>query len=417
MRLRIRALAALSVLLSATTLLPLLRDASWLAPVVLAVLCIAATGEGLSRLLVSGWTTIVAQLLVLVVLLTLMFVRDQAIAQILPGPDAIRALVDLSSTGFEDIRRFAIPADVTPGISMLLVGGIGFVAVWVDAAACQLRNPAPAAAGFGLLAIYAVPVAIARDGVPWPLFAAAAASWLALLATDNRSKVGRWGKVLGQTGTSTRPSAGTQLGSSASRPSSRPGDVRLSPGTVGLRVGLVAVAAAVALPTILPAFDTALLTAGAGPGRGGGDSTVTTINPIADLRRNLVLSDPRTVLTYNTTAAQPDYLRMVTLDTFDGTSWLPAKLHATLNQRVADSVLPLPPGLGSNVPTVSAEYTVQADAAFSDPRLPLPYSARRITADGDWRYDESTRNVFATDRDTRGLTYKVESITPEPVAS
>ena len=51
---------------------------------------------------------------------------------------------------------------------------------------------AAALAGLPLLALYGVPVAVVRDGVPWIYFALGALGWMALILAEGNERVGSW---------------------------------------------------------------------------------------------------------------------------------------------------------------------------------------------------------------------------------
>ena len=256
-----------------------------------------------------------------------------------------------------------------------------------------------AAAGLPLLTLYAVPAAVVPDGVPWPLFVIGAVGYLFLLLADGRQRIGRWGRVVGTRGRS---------GVIAPEPLS----------AMGRRIGLIALAAAVIAPLALPFLDENVLGNGSGGGSGGsGGRTVATVNPLVSLQRDLVRVDDTEVLRYTTTARGPDYLRMVTLDTFDGLQWQPAVLRARAAAQVADG-LPDPPGLSDDVRSSRVTTTIKV-GPLEENRLPLPYPATRVDIDGDWRYDEATLNVLTPDegRTTEGVEYTVTSVQPVPTAA
>ena len=115
--------------------------------------------------------------------------------------------------------------------------------------------------------------------------------------------------------------------------------------------------------------------------------------------------------------AGPDYLRMVTLDTFDGVQWQPAVLRARAAAQVADG-LPDPPGLSDDVRRSRVTTTIKV-GPLEENRLPLPYPAAQVDIEGDWRYDEATLNVLTPDegRTTEDTEYTVVSVQPVPTAA
>ena len=135
-----------------------------------------------------------------------------------------------------------------------------------------------------------------------------------------------------------------------------------------------------------------------GSGEGGDGRTVQTVNPYVSLQRNLNRPVDDVIITYTTDDPTPDYLRMVTLDTFDGVLWNPAVLHTTREQRVSDGI-PEPTGLAPEIAREVRNSSI-AIGVLEDNRLPLPYPTTDVQIDGDWRYDEATRNVLSTDEST-----------------
>ena len=152
-----------------------------------------------------------------------------------------------------------------------------------------------------------MPATVLPDGVPWPLFLAAGVGWLLLLLEDGRVELSRWGRPI---------DSGTD------------GKVH-SVGGTGRRLGAAALTVAVIVPVILPSLDDGRFGGGSGDGSGGtgqGDASasarnVVTVNPITDLQRNLTQQEDSPVLFYTTDAQEPQYLRIATLDQFDGLTW------------------------------------------------------------------------------------------------
>ena len=83
----------------------------------------------------------------------------------------------------------------TTGLLLLTAASIGALAIAVDVIAVGLRRPA--ASGLALLALYAVPTAVAANGVPWVLFAIGATGYLLLLLVEGRDRLLHWGRPVG----------------------------------------------------------------------------------------------------------------------------------------------------------------------------------------------------------------------------
>jgi len=392
---RLTLTAAAAVSASALTLAPAFQTPGYFWPCLGAVLAVAAAGHGARRLGLPRPVVLVATLAALAGYLTFAYARADAVLWVVPGPGAVRALSDLASSGMHDISRFAAPVRPYHGIVAITAAGVGAVAVLVDLFAVTYRRAA--FAGLPLFVLYCVPAAVVPDGVGWLAFVVAACGYLALLLADSGDRVRRWGRPLGHS------VSGRSL-----RSQDEDVDTR-SLGQVGRRVGAAALGVAVVVPAMLPSLDSGVLgTTGHGFGHGNGSRTVNVVNPIVDLKRDLVRPRDRVVIHYKTDDPDPGYLRMVTLDTFDGESWTPAELNADRDQNV-DHGLPAPIGLSDTVRSTRRHTTIEV-GDLRDSRLPMPYPAATVRADGEWLYDDATRNVFSVRNDIRGLDYTVESL-------
>ncbi len=168
-------------------------------------------------------------------------------------------------------------------------------------------------------------------------------------------------------------------------------------------MGAAALTVAVIVPVILPSLDEGRFGGGSGEngsGTGEGDSSaspynVVTINPITDLQRNLTQQDDSSVLFYTTDAQTPQYLRIATLDQFDGQTWTLEEMAAGSDQQ-ASRGLPSPPGLSEEIARVTTNYDFTV-GALDTPRLPLPYPVTKVDITGDWRWDEQTFDVFTAE--------------------
>ena len=394
---RMAGAAALATATSSMALSPLFDNGTWFWPAMAAVAAVATAGMAARVLRAPSLLVVLAQAATLLAVVAQQVARDESYLGMIPGPDAFARMGEALAAALKEVAVVSPPAPTSPLLVALSVAGVGAIALVVDALAVTGRWAA--AAGLPLLALYAVPAAVVPDGVPWPLFVIGACGYLFLLLADGRQRIGRWGRVVGTRGRS---------GSIAPEPLS----------AMGRRIGLIALAAAVIAPLALPFLDENVLGNGSGGGSGGsGGRTVATVNPLVSLQRDLVRVDDAEVLRYTTTARGPDYLRMVTLDTFDGVQWQPAVLRARAAAQVADG-LPDPPGLSDDVRRSRVTTTIEV-GPLEENRLPLPYPAAQVDIEGDWRYDEATLNVLTPDegRTTEDTEYTVVSVQPVPTAA
>ncbi|MGY1456882.1 transglutaminaseTgpA domain-containing protein [Streptomyces sp. SS8] len=386
-----------ATLAAACALLPLVAPAGWLFQAALLLGVQSAVGTVVRRATPSGPPAVVAQAVVSLLLLTFVFVRGDAVLGVLPGPDAFEAFGALLAQGTADVGRFSIPAPVTDGIRLLLVGGVVVIGLLVDMLAVTYRAAAPA--GLPLLALYSVAAGLSPEGGSRLWFLCAAGGYLLLLLAEGRDRLSRWGRVFGG-------GFGT----------ARPGGTAPPPVRTGRRIGAVALGIALVVPAVLPSLGGGLLdTARQGRGTGSGGGTISAVNPLVALQDSLNQPDNRTVLTYTTDAGSTSdmYLRIVALDRFDGTSWKPSE------RRITDLPRPLPPvpGLSPSVGTERVTTSFRAAGWYAQNWLPMPYPAAEVRIDGRWRFEPEGRTLVGDrGQTTRGVRYEVDSLVVRPTA-
>ncbi|HEX5567809.1 MAG TPA: DUF3488 and transglutaminase-like domain-containing protein [Streptomyces sp.] len=394
---RLALCAWVATLAAACALLPLVTPEGWLLQAALLLGVQTVVGTVARKGPLSRSATVTVQALVSLLLLTFLFVRQDAVFGLLPGPGALESLGVLLAQGTADVSRFAIPAPVTEGIRLLLVGGVLVIGLLVDVLAVTCRSAAPA--GLPLLALYSVAAGLAQDGVRWLWFLCAACGYLLLLLVEGRERLSGWGQVF------SGPAGGWSPGGSA-----------LAQVRNGRRIGALALGIALVVPAVLPSLGGGLLEAvrgGRGPGGGGG--TVSAVNPLVALQDSLNQPENRTVLTYRTTARSTSglYLRIVALDQFDGTAWKPSE------RRITNVPQPLPPvsGLAPSVRTERITTSLRAAEWYSQNWLPMPYPADEVRIDGRWRFEPEGRALVGDrGQTTRGVRYQVHSLVVRPTA-
>ncbi|MFE0349937.1 transglutaminase TgpA family protein [Streptomyces griseoluteus] len=397
-RARLALCAAAATLMASSALLPLVDIPTWLMLSALLVAVQAGVGAAARRVPLSRSLTLLAQLLVTLVLLTLVFARAEALGGLLPGPDAFLRFGALFGQGADDVSRYAIPAPLTDGIRLLLVGGVLLVHLLVDTLAVSFRRAAPA--GLPLLALYSVAAGLSDGAADWLWFLVAAAGYLMLLLAEGRERLAQWGRVFGGT-----PGAGAQAGGVT------------APARTGRRIGAVALGVALVVPLALPTLHGGLLGragsgVGAGNGRGG---TISAVNPLVSLRDSLNVDDDREVLSLRPSSGEvPDmYVRIVSLDDFDGTDWKPSQ------RRIAavPGVFPAPAGLSDDVRRTTLRTVITAADWYAQDWLPMPYPPSGVRIDGNWRYEPVGMTLVGDHgQTTRGETYQVTSLDLQPTA-
>jgi transglutaminase-like putative cysteine protease len=321
-----------------------------------------------------------------------------------PTKDSVLGLAELMADGFTDIQRFAVPVPAGTGITLLTCGGVGLIAICVDFLAVRLRRAA--LAGLPLLSLFVVPASFLGDPLGWWVIVLGALGFLGLLVADGRERVGRWGRtVLVRRAPSFV----------APRPADDPSALRLS----GKRVGFTAIALAILLPSLLPTLEPdPLFGFGVGGGKGGSGNAVSFPNPVANLRRELSLPANSTVLTYLTSDNSPRYLRLYSLDVFDGAQWTMTEPTGRPEDRTSAGPLPPAPGQSPSVPAPQVTTRITVSEEVRDLKfLPLPYPPGAIRIDGDWRPDRETLMVFSHTDTAGGATYEVVSAEPRPTAA
>jgi transglutaminase-like putative cysteine protease len=389
--------SASAVLLSAVSLAPVFADGGWFGTTLLVVL--AVTAAGAVALALRAWLFLVpiVQAAVLFCVLTARFTTDAPLG-FLPSPDALGELRAVLSTGMHDVDIYAPPVPVHDGIVALTALGLGCVAIFVFVLHVAMRLPV--LAGVALLSVYVVPSFVLDDGSPWWSFVAVAVGWMVLLVSDERVDVVAWGRMLRRNdGLVGSPLAGTSTGA--------------------LRLGVIGLVLAVALPILVPALTDAVLArhdTGIGGNGKGSSAGAETIDASASLKRDLRQDADKVLLTY--TGSAPTYLRMVVVSSYTNEVWTTSGFSPDSATAVADGVPPdpdLPAGLAASAP--ARAYDI-ADVNLTGKYLPVPEHLAQLTVkSGDWFVDSSTRTVFADTGDVAQSQWQATSLVVEPTAA
>ncbi|AZQ34163.1 DUF4129 domain-containing protein [Streptomyces cyaneochromogenes] len=398
-RTRMALSAAAATLMASCALLPLVSPVSWLIQAIFLLSIQTGVGMATRRVPLARPVTVAAQALVALMLLTLTFANKQAILGVIPGPEAFSHFAELLRAGADDVSRYSIPAPLSDGIRLMLIGGVLIIGLAVDTLAVTFRSAAPA--GLPLLALYSVAAGLADGAGDWLWFLVAAAGYLMLLLAEGRDRLSQWGRV---------------FGGAPRTPGGDPSDA-VAPVRTGRRIGVVALGIALVVPLALPAMNGGLLdAAGTGVGSGSGSGgTISAVNPLVSLRDSLNVDEDREVLSLktNTDDLSDLYLRIVSLDDFDGTTWQPRKRSI---QSVPDQ-FPTPIGLGPDVRRAQVETTISAADWYAQNWLPMPYPPSGVDINGKWRYEPLGMTVVGDRRQTtRGVTYTVRSLDVQPTA-
>ncbi len=391
--------AAAATALGTCALAPVYTRPAWLPPTWAAITVVALSGVALRAAgpalwaWASGGRTLPAraaavgvplvplgQLAALTCLMTSLFAPDRALAGWLPTPGSLRDLAGVLTAGSAELREQATPALPLTGLLALTVLLVGMVAVTVDLIAVGGRQPA--LAGLGLLVLFCVPVSTVTGDVGVVALAAPAAGLALLLWADQSRRLGGGGRSGGRHG------AGRAAWTA-----------------------LAALAAAVVVGSLVPTLPEGRLASGFGPG-GGGESTGTALDAAAALQGQLTLPEPIDLLRLDASVADPGYLRVVTLDSYDPEAgWTVGNLDGEASVAQAEPLAPLPGRRAGR--TVEARITA---VGHDDRFLPVLTSpqAVQIADAGAWRFDPVTGTVFGREVTTAGTVYRVAAVEPRP---
>lgn len=397
---RMAVVAGVAAFLSVLPLLALTEDWTWLAPAAIAIAIVTTLGRMLRRVRVPTFIVYLAQPIALLMWLGVLVASDVAWLGFIPNgawADRLVALLDQGVTAIES-QSVPVVVDDFTGLLMLLVAGAGVVAWLTDTLLETFKSPV--ITGAPLAACYVVAAIVLNGSVGGLWFMFPAAGYLALLVMDRRYKVMAWGR----SATSSSRRSGAPRADSLVR--------------TGRRVGIASVAAAIAIPAVLPMLSQGLLSNGAfGGGSGGDGDLIRTDNPMVSIYDNLNLPPDVEVIRYETNAERPSYLRLAVVDKFDGEKWEPANREVP---NTVDDGLPYPPGLREySVKDIQEhQYDIEITENLEVKWLPMPYPAQELDIEDEWRYDENTLDVVYGDSDETksDFDYTVRSLNVQPTA-
>jgi len=332
----------------------------------------------------------------------LAYARSEAWLGIVPTQAAFAELARHVTDFIALSQRYTAPVPggrtVTVTLALFMIG----LALLVDAIAVTWRKVP--VLGLVFLAIYMTPVALLGGDVSLFVFLPGAAGFVLLLAADERERLTHWGRQVRPVGS---------VWEDSGEPISRGGII-----SSGRRIGLSAVAAAVVLPVALPSLSPHYFgESGSGGGEGGtGDDDRTAVtNPVLDLKRNLTEQSDAILVEFSTNQPQPGYLRLASLNSFEGSTWTPGDREES-DSVASQSELPAAPGVKSTVPRTGYHYEVKITDSLVSNWLPLMYAPTKIDADQQWNVDEVSLDAVGVDSDqsTEGARYAFDAVLVEP---
>lgn len=383
--------AVAAVLLTSTSLAQVFEEQRWWLPSLLAVAVAFGAGWAARRLDVPGVLSPALSLLALTTLLGVVFLPETTAAG-LPTAATMQGIGESLSAAGSDIKSLAPPAPATEALTLLATAGVFLVAMLVDLMAFSLRRPV--AVGMPLLALFLIPTSMASKANVFA-FILAAIGYLGVLVAEGRDRARNWGRRL----------SGMEL----------PDDFAdvTHVARVGRRIGSAAVGVALCVPLAVPSVGQGLFNGSGGGlfGKGRGSHTAYVLNPIVEIRAKL--QDKRIQPLFTVRTDKPQYLRLTSLDQFDGDSWSLVKRPVETDHRVGrKKTIPAPREM-EGIQTTEATYEVAiGDLAVN--WLPVPYAPAKVDVEGDWRWEEFGLSVFNADKTSQGVAFTAQSRLPEP---
>ena len=371
-RWRITLLGAAATLAAVFPITSLFSRSDWLAPAIAVIVLTAVVGligRGMTRVKVL---VPVLQVLVVGYVILWLYAGD-TFSFLLPTVATLEQANAYGLEALQTVQGYSAPAPLNDGVTFCLVIAVALVAILVDTMAATWSSPA--AAGLPLLTAYLITAANGQAALALRYFVVPVALWLVMIHTTARAQFGRWST------TATVDAAGTDEPETESH--DREAMRSFTAGAV--RLGLVGVLVAIAIPAIVPHFAPRYLTEGLGRASGGEGPGSVGFNDTLDLTRSLNNSDPSPVLTYTTTAFTRSPLRVLATSYYSRGNWLVA---GEARNRTGNPQ-PIAP------PDKRRDYVIDvSDNVLAAPRIAVPYPVVAVAMEGTpWALDPVTRDV------------------------
>jgi transglutaminase-like putative cysteine protease len=356
-------------------------------------------GIGLRALHVHWLLIAMAQVLLFAEWVVVRYAHRQAAGVLIPNAAVLRHLQHLLSQGVQTADLYAAPAPNVPGLELMFIAAIAGVAIAVDVVAASWRRVPWA--GLPLLTIYTIPVATIATGIAWPYFVIGTLGYTSLVMADERERVLRWGRVVPRSlrvtihETSVDTSALTWL---------------------GRRISVVAMVIAIAAPWLVPNLSLSVFDRfgnGTGSGTVGTSGSLTFADPMVGLAHNLQHPGHATLLTVRSTMP-PRYIRMAVVDQASADGWRTTDPHNVSTTIVTGGDMPPLTGLDADVRQRPFTDRLTMAPTLDTQWLPVPYNVRRITVNGEWRYDAARQVVMSFTGHGDVGSYTAEASTVEP---
>ena len=371
-------IAALAVLCASTALSGVIEGDLWLVRIGVVIVAITVTGAFLRATRLTPPLVAIAQVFVLLCLLTALHTRS-GIFLFIPGPEALGDLGDVLAESVAQVQTGVPPVHASPAIQALVVLAIGLVAVLVDTLA--VAAGAPAASGLVLLCVFAVPASLADEMLPFWTFVLGAAAFAMLLAVDGQHRHEAWRGRLG---------SGSASGSGGSA---------TTVASIAMVIALVVGAGFTVVGTVgrLP-----------GGGSGGGGKGGIGLSEMTSLRGMLNRGRPAEVF-YVRGLPEQTYMRASTLAQYvPNKGW---ERGTPPGGQPARGELPPQAGDRGEGKTTRINIEPRDWRSFW---LPTYGAVRRIdTPDDDYRFD-AKKGVIYTEREREPASYEIDAVLSTP---
>ena len=354
-------LLAGTLLVSLTGLHVALTGSSWWIVATVFLLLVLITTTLVRQLTRPVWLPTAAGALVGLLALTVGYGADTALLGIIPSPETVTRFAQLTNDAWGEIAVQSLPASPELSIVFLIAISCVGLALLGDLA---LRI-APALTALPILTLLVIPVAVRPDIAEPYWYVLAAIGYLALL------RIGR----------------------------------RRATGATVIVLGAMVIVGSFVVSGIFPPVEQS-------PDQVTSGGVSTGINPLINLGDDLRRGAPVTAVSYTTSDNQAVYLRLATLDTFDGRSWTPTLIGPKAKNSL--SAFPAPVGLTTAVKQ-SKQTAAVTVGGIQGNWLPVPYPTTKVTgATGTWFWEAEGLSVRSTDTSVGGQTYSASFLDVQP---
>jgi transglutaminase-like putative cysteine protease len=301
----------------------------------------------------------------------------------LPSLRTLRAIGRSLEYVGQQTRTQVAPAGPLPPLMLAAITAL-WAASW-SAYTLAVRAGSPLLAILPPVALVAFADIVLEDGVRAVYAVLFLLAALAVVFSDGLRRIRQWGPVW--------------------RGPYRDPGVRSATGRGVRRVALIAVAAAILVPGLLPGFRSEALVDFASAG-----GSAVRIDPFVSIHASLNLETPQDVL--RVSAEEGAYWRVVALDSFDGAEW--AMSDPNLDEATSYAT---PAHLPATVPVDSGVLTQRFEVLtdLSDRWVAMAYPAEALTLPMDGvRYDDELGVAQAPELLERGDRYSVTSRRVQP---